>query len=47
VPVVNSAPRHEDVWVSGGIAPRILSLDTRWKWVVSFTPTWMEKSPSS
>jgi hypothetical protein len=22
----------------GGIAPRILDLDTRWKWVVSFTP---------
>jgi hypothetical protein len=23
---------------SGGIAPRILDLDTRWRWVVSFTP---------
>jgi hypothetical protein len=25
-------------WGSGGIAPRILDLGTRWKWVVSFTP---------
>jgi hypothetical protein len=25
-------------WESGGIAPRILSLGTRWRWVVSFTP---------
>jgi hypothetical protein len=25
-------------WGSGGIAPRILELDTRWRWVVSFTP---------
>jgi hypothetical protein len=24
---------------SGGTAPRILNLDTRWRWVVSFTPT--------
>jgi hypothetical protein len=23
---------------SGGIAPRILNLDTRWRWVVNFTP---------
>jgi len=23
---------------SGGIAPRILNLDTRWNWVVTFTP---------
>jgi hypothetical protein len=23
---------------SGGIAPRILDLGTRWRWVVSFTP---------
>jgi len=23
---------------SGGIAPPILDLDTRWRWVVSFTP---------
>jgi len=25
-------------WVSGGIAPHILNLSTRWSWVVSFTP---------
>jgi hypothetical protein len=25
-------------WGSGGIAPRILVLGTRWKWVVSFMP---------
>jgi hypothetical protein len=24
---------------SGGIAPRILNLGTRWRWVVSFTPS--------
>jgi hypothetical protein len=32
------APRHEGVLGSGGKALRILDLDTRWKWVVSFTP---------
>jgi hypothetical protein len=32
------APRHEDVLGSRGIAPRILGLGTRWRWVVSFTP---------
>jgi len=37
-PLLNSAPRHEDLWVSGGIAPRILNLGTRWRWVVSFAP---------
>jgi hypothetical protein len=25
-------------WGSGGIAPRIIHLGTRWAWVVSFTP---------
>jgi hypothetical protein len=25
-------------WRSGGIAPRILDLCTRWRWVVNFTP---------
>jgi hypothetical protein len=25
-------------WETGGIAPRILDLGTRWRWVVSFTP---------
>jgi hypothetical protein len=28
----------EAYWSSGGIAPRILDLGTRWRWVVSFTP---------
>jgi len=30
-------------WWSGDIAPRVLDLGTRWKWVVSFT-TW-ERAP--
>jgi hypothetical protein len=29
---------HEVIWGSSGIAPRILNLDTRWRWVVRFTP---------
>jgi hypothetical protein len=49
VPVLNEAPRHEYIhclikhhamkayWGSGGIAPHILDLGTRWRWVVSFT----------
>jgi hypothetical protein len=32
------SPRHEGVLGSGGIAPRILDLGTRWRWVISFTP---------
>jgi hypothetical protein len=37
-------------WVSGGIAPRILDLGTRWRWVVSslsgrFTPR--ERAPGT
>jgi hypothetical protein len=48
--VFNKVPRHEDIyclikhhamntyWGSGGIAPHILNLGTRWRWVVSFTP---------
>jgi hypothetical protein len=35
---VGMTSRHEGVLGSGGIAPRILDLGTRWKWVVSFTP---------
>jgi len=35
--VLNYAPWHEDVWGSGGIAPPILNLCTRWRRVVSFT----------
>jgi len=30
-PVLTQTPRHEDIWVSGGIAPRILNLGTKWK----------------
>jgi len=37
-PVLNYVLHHEDVWVSGGIAPPILNLDTRWRWAVSFMP---------
>jgi len=37
VPVLKLIPRHEDVLWIGGIAPRILNLGTRWRWVVSFT----------
>jgi len=29
-PVLNYAPRHEDVLGSGGISPRIFNLGTRW-----------------
>jgi hypothetical protein len=29
--------RHEELWLSAGIAPPILNVDTRWSWVVSFT----------
>jgi hypothetical protein len=37
-PVLNWAPGCEVAWGSGGIAPRILNLGTRWRWVVIFTP---------
>jgi hypothetical protein len=37
VPVLNLAPRHEEVLGSGGIAPCILDLGIRWRWVVNFT----------
>jgi hypothetical protein len=33
-----SAPCHKGVLGSGGIAPHILDLGTRWRWVFSFTP---------
>jgi hypothetical protein len=29
--LLNSAPSHENLWVSGGIAPGILSFSTRWR----------------
>jgi hypothetical protein len=28
----------KNYWGSGGIAPRILHLGTRWRWVISFSP---------
>jgi hypothetical protein len=34
----NWAPRDEGVLGEWGIAPPILDLGTRWRWVVSFTP---------
>jgi hypothetical protein len=30
VPVLAEAPRHEGIWRSGGKAPLILNLGTRW-----------------
>jgi len=44
--VFNYAPRLKDVWGSGGIAPRILNLGTRWR----FTPQLLqprERIPST
>jgi hypothetical protein len=38
VPVLNWAPHHEGVLVSGGIASYILNPSTIWRWVVSFNP---------
>jgi hypothetical protein len=40
VPVLSliPAPRYEGVLGSEGIAPLILWLGTRWRWMVSFTP---------
>jgi hypothetical protein len=35
-PVLNEAQSHENVLGSGGIAPRILNIGTRWRLVVSF-----------
>ena len=32
VTALNSAPRHDDVWDNGDIAPRILNFDTSWRW---------------
>jgi hypothetical protein len=36
VPVLNEAPRREDVMWRRDIAPRILDVGTRWRLVVSF-----------
>ena len=35
VSMVNSAPCHEDVWGSGGIAARTFNDGSRWRWVIS------------
>jgi hypothetical protein len=35
--VLNKAPRHEDVWGNGGIAPLLLDLRSRWRWTVSLS----------
>jgi len=31
--VLNEVPRHEDVWVNGGMAPCIIHLGARWRWL--------------
>jgi hypothetical protein len=31
-------PRHETLWGGGGINPRVLNFDTRWRRTVSFSP---------
>jgi hypothetical protein len=36
--VLNEVERHEYILGSGGIAPRILNLGTRCRWLVSFMP---------
>jgi len=36
-PVLNKTPRNEECG-SGGIAPLILNLGPRWRWMVSLTP---------
>jgi len=30
--------RHEGMWGSGGIAPRVFNFDTRWIWVIRLAP---------
>jgi hypothetical protein len=37
VAVCYSTLLHEDVWMSGGLAPSILKLLATWKWVVNLT----------
>jgi len=32
--VLKYAPRHEDEWRGGGIAPRIFNVDTRWNGLI-------------
>jgi hypothetical protein len=38
IPVLNEAPRHEDVCANGGIVARMLNIGNRWRWVVSYMP---------
>jgi hypothetical protein len=38
---------HAEMWGSGGIAPRILNLGTRWRWVVSSGHLPPKKEPPS
>jgi len=37
-PVLKEALHHLDIWICGGIAPHMLNLGTRWRWVVTFIP---------
>jgi len=50
VSVLDKLPLCEGVWGNGGVASCILNLDTRWRWMVSFTP-WLlyprENSPGT
>jgi len=36
-PELNSVPRHEDVWGSGGIPQRFLNFGTTWQWSASLS----------
>jgi len=38
VPTLTKYHATKTYWDSGGIASRILNLDTKWWWAVSFTP---------
>jgi len=31
--VIHSAPRYEGIWGKWGVAPRILGLGNRWRWI--------------
>jgi len=36
-PALDKTLGRENLWWSGGTAPHLLNLDTRWRWAVSFT----------
>jgi hypothetical protein len=38
VPLLKLSTTHVEIWGSGGIAPHILNTDTRWRWLMTFTP---------